>query len=965
MRTILILCLSILFLPLTLTAQDNPLDLSQGNITITTNGTYTITSNSSETNNHIIVNENLDNVSITLKNVKVKIDNTSPMIIKNGTKVTLILEDENSLICNSPASSRSSYPGLDIQSNAEVTIQGNGKLTAEGGEEANYFGAPGIRCTEATLIIDEGTIIANGNISSAGINIPKKSNLIIRNGNITANGGNGSAGIGGNWSDSCGSIQITGGTVKAKGSSIDSGIGSGRFGGAPEKIIITGGDVTAISSESLPIGNNPGIYICTVDVKQYTDDKETPYKGDPITFTNGLTKTADNEFTVKGDLTLPVDFTLGNGQTLKIEEGAKLTITDDEGTFTNNGGTIEVYGELIGEDKITGSGGTINQYYDVTYDGNEGNGDLPEKQSCKGGENANISFEKTPTRQYYTFLGWDTNKDATDATYTSDGTTQMPVNGNTTLYAIWKPNAFTIDNSTEVEQIYGKTFNNIDLSTLITKAEEDKEYSPITSYTLSSTLTGLSLNGSILSGRPYVTVQDGQDVTIKVSNGITSLDKDLTIKFKISQRELNLKITENQLIYKDEKASYKVDFSLTNTLEDETPAYEGKLTIADDGALSLNGLSLEDNGNFKASNYKLALQDGTKVTILDKNASEVVAEPSAPAQGSNNWFTSDITLQSPEGFTIEGKGIVQKSSSPQTSIIISEEGNYQYEYTLVRLGTSRDVTYDVLLDKTTPELTGGTPSVKYKEATFTLTDNVSGIASYSYNLDNKGGVTVNVDNAPLSLSFKLSDEVGEHTIDLTVTDKAGHSKEYTNIKFELKAEPKPVNPPVIPDDPDDPAPVRYTVTLPTVEGAATDPAAGSYEVESWGNFSFLLTLGEGYRKDSHPVVTARGETLTPNASTGKYIIRNVQSDITVGITGIVKDVATGNESLSDGFHITTSGRLLLVTVPRATRLYLTDTSGRLILSRLLPAGDTRIDDLAAGVYFLTLEGEKTKKIIIR
>ena len=963
MRTILILCLSILFLPLTLAAQDNQLDLSQGNVTIETSGTYTITSNGSETNNHIIVNANLDNVSITLKNVKVKIDNTSPMIIKNGSKVTLILEDENSLICNSPGYSRPSYPGLDILANAEMTIQGNGKLTAEGGEGLEYWGAPGIRCTEASLIIDGGTIVANGNNNSAGINIPKKSNLIIRNGNITANGVS-TAGIGGNHSNSCGSIQITGGTVKAKGD-YASGIGSGNWGGAPEKIIITGGDVTAISSESLPIGNNPGIYICTVNVNQYTGEDGTPYTGDPITFTNGLTKTAKNEFTVKGDLTLPVDFTLSSGQTLKIEKGAKLTIADDEGTFTNNGGTIEVYGELIGKDKITGSGGTINQYYDVTYDGNEGNGDLPEKQSCKGGENANISFEKTPTRQYYTFLGWDTNKDATDATYTSDGTTQMPVNGNTTLYAIWKPNAFTIDNSIEVEQIYGETFNSIDLSTLITEAEEGKEYSPITSYTLSSTLTGLSLNGSILSGRPYVTVQDGQDVTIKVSNGITSLDKDLTIKFKISQRELNLKVTENQLIYKNEQASYKVDFSLTNTLEDETPAYEGKLTIADDGALSLDGLSLEDNGNFKASNYKLALQDGTKVTILDKNASEVVAEPSAPAQGSNNWFTSDITLQSPQGFTIEGKGIVQKSSSPQTSIIISEEGNYQYEYTLVRLETSRDVTYDVLLDKTTPELTGGTPSVKYKEATFTLTDNVSGIASYSYNLDNKGAVTVNVDNAPLSLSFKLSDEVGEHTIDLTVTDKAGHSKEYTNIKFELKAEPKPVDPPVIPDIPDDPAPVRYTVTLLAVEGATTDPAAGSYEVESWGSFSFLLTLDEGYRTDSHPVVTARGETLTPNASTGKYTIQHVRSDITVEITGIVKDVATGNETLSDGFHITTSGRLLLVTVPRAIRLYLTDTSGRLILTRQLPAGDTRIDDLAVGVYLLTLEGEKTKKIIIR
>lgn len=229
------------------------------------------------------------------------------------------------------------------------------------------------------------------------------------------------------------------------------------------------------------------------------------------------------------------------------------------------------------------------------------------------------------------------------------------------------------------------------------------------------------------------------------------------------------------------------------------------------------------------------------------------------------------------------------------------------------------------------------------------------------------------------------------TVTLTVTPAAGYEQEslsYTTdggkpvsitgttfpmpaanvtvtVTFKASSVP-PVDPPVNPpDDPNDPAPVHYTVTLPAIEGATTDPAAGSYEVESWGSFSFLLTLDEGYRTDSHPVVTARGETLTPNASTGKYTIQHVRSDITVEITGIVKDVATGNKTLSDGFHITTSGGLLLVTVPRAIRLYLTDTSGRLILTRQLPAGDTRIDDLAAGVYLLTLEGEKTKKIIIR
>ncbi|WP_304248171.1 hypothetical protein [Parabacteroides gordonii] len=246
-----------------------------------------------------------------------------------------------------------------------------------------------------------------------------------------------------------------------------------------------------------------------------------------------------------------------------------------------------------------------------------------------------------------------------------------------------------------------------------------------------------------------------------------------------------------------------------------------------------------------------------------------------------------------------------------------------------------------------------------KAATVTAKDGLTGIGAIAIKYYKDGATEVSEPT-----------EVGTYTVKIDVAegDNCKSTSDLTTPEWTFTILPKsdpPVNPPVDPDDPDNPAPVHYTVTLPAIEGATTDPAAGSYEVESWGSFSFLLTLDEGYRTDSHPVVTARGETLTPNASTGKYTIQHVRSDITVEITGIVKDVATGNETLSDGFHITTSGRLLLVTVPRAIRLYLTDTSGRLILTRQLPAGDTRIDNLAAGVYLLTLEGEKTKKIIIR
>ena len=162
-----------------------------------------------------------------------------------------------------------------------------------------------------------------------------------------------------------------------------------------------------------------------------------------------------------------------------------------------------------------------------------------------------------------------------------------------------------------------------------------------------------------------------------------------------------------------------------------------------------------------------------------------------------------------------------------------------------------------------------------------------------------------------------------------------------------------------------PVPTYYTVTLPAIEGVTTDPAAGSYEIESWDSFGFFLTLAEGYQKDSQPVVTADGKTLVPRISDGKYIITNVINDTDIEITGIIKDIATSNELLPSDFHITTSKGLLLVTVPYATSLYLNEISGRLILTRLLSPGDNRFEGLAAGIYILTIDGRPGQKVLLK
>ena len=81
--------------------------------------------------------------------------------------------------------------------------------------------------------------------------------------------------------------------------------------------------------------------------------------------------------------------------------------------------------------------------------------------------------------------------------------------------------------------------------------------------------------------------------------------------------------------------------------------------------------------------------------------------------------------------------------------------------------------------------------------------------------------------------------------------------------------------------------VYYTVTLPFVEGAVTDPVAGDYDVESWSTFRFYLTLDTAYSQSQPVVTTSRGETLQPRTSDGAYLLKYVRTDVEVYIDGIL------------------------------------------------------------------------------
>ncbi len=156
-------------------------------------------------------------------------------------------------------------------------------------------------------------------------------------------------------------------------------------------------------------------------------------------------------------------------------------------------------------------------------------------------------------------------------------------------------------------------------------------------------------------------------------------------------------------------------------------------------------------------------------------------------------------------------------------------------------------------------------------------------------------------------------------------------------------------------------PVFYTVTLPAVEGATTDPAAGSYEVEAWDSFRFYLTLDAAYDQSTPVVTTDRGETLEPRSSDGAYIVKYVRNDTDIRIDGIVKNTPdVGNEAIaSDGVKVWATASQLHIHAATPTDIYIYHFAGGLLKQFTRLSGDKTIA-LPQGNYIVAAGKQKFK-----
>lgn len=239
----IVLAISLTMIPKPVSAEgETTHNLStEGNITISSAGTYSITQNDPNisTTNTITVNVNSGEVYIILNGVNIDVSETDEKcafkIADNSqASVTVELADGTTNILKSGDYCAGLQKNGTVDDIGTLTITGTGTLEATGGDWGAGIGGGGFDNSGVNKItIESGKVIAKGGGYAAGIGGGHEgsgSSIKIENGTVEATGGISGAGIGGGSERSGSSITIFGGTVEATGGDGGAGIGGGNNG---------------------------------------------------------------------------------------------------------------------------------------------------------------------------------------------------------------------------------------------------------------------------------------------------------------------------------------------------------------------------------------------------------------------------------------------------------------------------------------------------------------------------------------------------------------------------------------------------------------------------------------------------------------------------------------------------------------------------------------------------------------
>lgn len=909
---------------------------------------------------------------ITLENVNIQSSEGSPFYIHDGASVNLSIQGNNTLKALS-----GNHAALHCSLEASLIIDGGGELTAMGGTSSAGIGGSN-HDAGGTITINGGTVMATGGNYGAGIGGSKDAvggSITIQNsGNVIATGGQYAAGIGGGENGYGGNITIKGGTVTATGGQNAAGIGGGanNLGG---KITISGGIVTATGGydggAGIGNGNNASadfdasFFTTTAEGNAFIQatsisDKRKQDSWSGVIFEENTGIVYGKSLTLpKGEITIP------SGKTLDIDEGKTLTIgkgttlTIGGGTTLTNNGVIGVAGTLTNNGTYQGNGklyklegGTINgiaafeEGVIITFNANAGDGDdlvtnLPPTQIIK--KNTEPTIKATPTRTNYTLVGWSTTAKGNPITDWSDVT-----NTDVELYALWKRNTTLELNANSYSYTYGDNAPTVEAK-LKVEGENPSSPTETISYSFYSEVECIN----------YIKTSDVKDAgTYYVKASYPGDNNNMkaetaAISYEIKKKELTVTPTAGQTIYLDEHPA----FTVSGAVSTEEPAFTGKLGVNDNSPkkITVGNLELADGEKgFKAANYTWELSSSqVEIAVEDQTLKDALIEASSLT---TDWMKDKVTLKAPANFKIAAVSPLRSATTPdwKAQIEIEKAGDYDFECQLKRNGATSVYTIliPIKLDNIVPTINVAASNLS---VTVDLSDNLSGLASCTYNWNNGGDQSVTLTQGENTKSFTLTGAEGIYPLKVILTDQAGNEATYVG-QVTLK-ENRPTPPPT-------PTPIYYTVSLPAVEGAITDPAAGDHPVESWDSFSFTIALDADY-SESVPLVTVDGTVLTPRESDGKYIIKWVRHDMAVEISGIVKNIPTGTDDIqASAVDIRQSAGVLCIDTPQPLEGKIYSAAGTELRTLRLSAGTNRVYGLPQGVCIIRLSDETTRKVII-
>lgn len=190
------------------------------------------------------------------------------------------------------------------------------------------------------------------------------------------------------------------------------------------------------------------------------------------------------------------------------------------GTQLNQTGTWKIQSKITGS--LTGTNtrtitvkdasSSNSKYYTLTYNANGGY-NAPSSQYVKANTSFYLSSSK-PTRSGYTFLGWSSSKNATSASYSPGA--RVRLNGNATIYAVWKKNA-TVNPSSVSLNYSSITLNMGNTKQLkATVSPSNAKNKSVTWSSNDTSVASVSSSGKVTAKGPGVAT-----ITVKTSNGKT------------------------------------------------------------------------------------------------------------------------------------------------------------------------------------------------------------------------------------------------------------------------------------------------------------------------------------------------------------------------------------------------------------------------------------------------------------